>query len=169
MRMPIEKQIKYFIEHHGVLHENWDLNLRGGVQSGSCYRELREQGLIDDKTITVTWNTDGANPHKKSKKAFWPFMAVINEAKYKLQRAFIILLSLYYGHKKPPMNSFMDWIMSEWARLERDGVLFKNVKYKVRVVIIATDTVARPLMRNTTQFNGEYGCDFCFHPGKNNN
>lgn len=54
MRMPIEKQIKYFIEHHGVLHENWDLNLRGGVQSGSCYRELREQGLIDDKTITVT-------------------------------------------------------------------------------------------------------------------
>jgi len=60
----------------------------------------------------------------------------------------------------------MDWIMIEWARLERDGVLFKNVKYKVRVLIIATDTVARPLMRNTTQFNGEFGCDFCLHPDK---
>lgn len=56
--------------------------------------------------------------------------------------------------------------MSEWARLEREGIFFKDVKYKVRVVIISTDTVARPLVRNTTQFNGEYGCDFCLHPGK---
>jgi hypothetical protein len=42
--MPIEKQIKYFIEHHGVLHEKWDPNWRGGVQSGSFYQELREKG-----------------------------------------------------------------------------------------------------------------------------
>ena len=96
-------------------------------------------------------------------------MAIINEAKYKHQRAFIILLSLDYSHKKPPMNSFMDWIMGEWAPLEHDGILFKNVKYKVRVVIKETDKVARPLMRNTTQFNGEYGCDFCLHPGKTMN
>lgn len=25
--------------------------------------------------------------------------------------------------------------------------------------------VARPLLRNTKQFNGKYGCDFCLHPG----
>lgn len=41
-----------------------------------------------------------------------------------------------------------------------------GIIYKVRVLIISTDTVARPLVRNSTQFNGEFGCDFCLHPGE---
>ena len=32
-------------------------------------------------------------------------------------------------------------------------------------MIISTDTVARPLVRNSSQFNGEFVCDFCLHPG----
>lgn len=37
--------------------------------------------------------------------------------------------------------------------------------YKVRVVIVTTDTMARPVVRNTTKFNGAFGCDFCLAEG----
>lgn len=46
------------------------------------------------------------------------------------------------------------------------GVVVDGVTYKVRALIISTDTVARPLVRNSTQFNVEFGCDFCLHPGE---
>lgn len=29
----------------------------------------------------------------------------------------------------------------------------------------SSDAVARPLLRNCKRFNGEYGCDWCLHPG----
>jgi hypothetical protein len=163
--MPIEKQLKYFIEHHGLKKEDWDPNFRGDIQSGGCYKKLCDLGKIDDLTITVTWNTDGAQAFNMSKNGFWPFMATINEAKYKLRRAYVVLLALWYGNKKPPIKAFLDWIIEEWTRLERDGIMINGTRYKVRVLIITTDTVARPVIRNTSQYNGEYGCDFCLHPG----
>ena len=163
--MPIEKQLAYFIEHHGIKPQEVDANLRGDIHTGGCYKKLREQGKIDDFTITVIWNTDGAQPYKMSKNGIWPFMATINEAPYKLRRVYVILLALWFGNKKPPMHAFLDWIIEEWKRLEKDGIQVKGVHYKVKVLVITTDTIARPVIRNTTQFNGEFGCDFCLHPG----
>ena len=165
LRMPIEKQLAYFIEHHGIKPQEVDANLRGDIHTGGCYKKLREQGKIDDFTITVIWNTDGAQPYKMSKNGIWPFMATINEAPYKLRRVYVILLALWFGNKKPPMHAFLDWIIEEWKRLEKDGIQVKGVHYKVKVLVITTDTIARPVIRNTTQFNGEFGCDFCLHPG----
>ncbi|KAI7814300.1 hypothetical protein IRJ41_012122 [Triplophysa rosa] len=36
---------------------------------------------------------------------------------------------------------------------------------KVHALICSSDSVARPQIRNTKQFNGIYGCDFCYHKG----
>ena len=58
------------------------------------------------------------------------------------------------------MHAFLDWIIEEWKRLEKDGIQVKGVHYKVKVLVITTDTIARLVIRNTTQFNGEFGCDF---------
>lgn len=61
LRLPIEKQLAFFIEHHG-LTSVWDVNqeVRNDLNSGSAYRELREKGLIDRNTVTLQINTDGA-------------------------------------------------------------------------------------------------------------
>jgi hypothetical protein len=57
--------------------------------------------FIDELTITVIWNTNGAQPYKMSKNGIWPFMATINEAPYKLRRDYVILLALWFGTKIP--------------------------------------------------------------------
>ena len=60
----------------------------------------------------------------------------------------------------------MDGSLETLKSLEKDGFLFKGQLYKVRVLIITVDTIARSDLNNTTRFNGEAGCDFCLHPGE---
>ncbi len=65
LTLPIEKQLIYFVEHHGLNMERVsDPAYRGDVHSGASYRKLLESGLIDDDTITLQLNTDGAECHK---------------------------------------------------------------------------------------------------------
>lgn len=37
---------------------------------------------------------------------------------------------------------------------------------KVVAAVIMCDSVARPILQNMTQFNGQYGCSLCLHPGE---
>ena len=93
-------------------------------------------------------------------------MGIINEASYKLRRSYVILMAIWYGNKKPPMGPFMEETISELNRLQRNGFTALGKTYKVRVLIITTDSVARPLVCGTTQFNGAFGCSFCLAEGK---
>ena len=64
--LPIGKQVKYFIEHHGLKDhiEEADPNFRGDVNTGNVYRKLREDNQIDENTITLQVNLDGASCYK---------------------------------------------------------------------------------------------------------
>ena len=168
LQLPIEQQLLYFMEHHGLpeLLQQVDPNIRSDVNSGTMYRKLVESGVINSFIITLQVNADGASCYRKSKYSFWPLMALINDVPYKLRRSYIILLALWFGNKKPPRDAFLGESITELRRLENDGFLFKGILYKIRVLVVTTDTVARPLLLNTSQFNGECGCNFCLHPGE---
>nr|CAH0104295.1 unnamed protein product [Daphnia galeata] len=58
IEMPIEKQLKYFLEHHG---------------------------LPSDTNNQQEINADGAKYFKTSKYSFSPLMAIVNEASYKIR------------------------------------------------------------------------------------
>jgi len=58
------------------------------------------------------------------------------------------------------MKPFVD----ELQRLESSGMHYTNpndesVYSKVFALCCSTDSCARPVIRNTTQFNGRFGCD----------
>jgi hypothetical protein len=166
IQMPIELQLNYFLEQHGLPERpEPNLNSRSDIDSGSCYQNLREEGKINSQTITLQLNADGAKVFKSSKFDVWPLMAIINELPYRLRRSYVILLALWYGDKKPPANAFLDWAMDQLKNLMTNGIVVKGIQYKVRVVVTTTDTMARPLLLCTTQFNGEFGCSICLHPG----
>lgn len=170
LHLPIADQIKNYITtyHNSTVRtanlENPDF--RGDIHSGDNYRRLMYAGLIDDTTITLQINTDGAQTFKSSKYGIWPLIGIINEASYSVRRSSIIFLSLWYGNKKQPRKAFLDRGIQEWNSLQLNGVIVNDIVHRVRVLIITTDSVARPLVRNSTQFNGEFGCDFCLHPGE---
>lgn len=45
------------------------------------------------------------------------------------------------------------------------GIDCNGETYFIKPVIVTVDSVTRPVLRNTLQFNGKYKCDFCLHPG----
>jgi hypothetical protein len=81
------------------------------------------------------------------------------------RRSNIILLALWWGIKKPSRSVFVDPCVSELKKLSSTGIQYDGVTYKIRPVIVTVETIARPVLRNTMQFNGKFGCDFCLHPG----
>lgn len=70
---------------------------------------------------------------------------------------------------KPKWAVFLKQAIAEISILGSDGfrLLIDNVEYtiKVRVLCSVFDLVARVSIWNVVQFNGEYGCTDCMHPG----
>lgn len=174
LTLPIEQQLQYYLENGGM-HEGsgraYDENMRGDIQSGSRYRDsIKSPNPAGEPhsvtTISVQLNVDGAQCFKTSKFGFWPFMAVINEAPYRSRRSNMILLSLWFGNKKPPAQPFLGAGIKELQRLGTEGMMFSDRKFIVKPTVLTTDTMARPVFLNCIQFNGKFGCNFCLHPGE---
>jgi len=66
-------------------------------------------------------------------------MAIINEAQYKIRRGFVILMSLWYGNKKPPAEAIMDHPLKELQRLQEDGIIVNGRKYRFVGLIVCYD------------------------------
>lgn len=168
--LPIDEQITFYLRYHGIQRKHSSASpdndeTKGDVFTGDRYKQYVMDGLIDDHTVTLQINTDGAQKFKSSKYSFWPFMGIINETSYKTRRSNIILLALWYGNKKPTRSVFVYPCVSELNKLSSTGIQYDGVTYKIRPVVVTVDTIARPVLRNTMQFNGKFGCDFCLHPG----
>lgn len=71
--------------------------------------------------------------------------------------------------QKPPRTSFLDFALKELKSFESNPIEFNGIKYIFRPLIVSVDTIARPIVRNSIKFNGEFGCDWCLHPGKTAN
>ncbi len=56
-------------------------------------------------------------------------------------------------------------------QLAAEGMTWKDgnsgwvKRTRVVTTVCIADTVCRPMIRNCTQFNGHFGCDWCYHPG----
>ena len=168
LMLPVEDQLKFFLKNHQPKRSSFDNDNGkiGDVTTGQSYKKLMNKlGEDAHSTLTLQLNVDGAQMFQSSKWNFWPFMAIINEAAYKVRRSNVVLVGLWHGDRKPPMNAFVRPCVESLAKLKEPGLEFNGTTVKILPTILTTDMMARPVFRNTTQFNGSYGCDFCLHPG----
>lgn len=63
---------------------------------------------------------------------------------------------------KPFIDECRDLAQNPFQWMDSNGTLHSS---KVFSLVCSSDAQARPLLRNCKQFNGEYGCDWCLHPG----
>lgn len=165
--LDVKHQLKYFLEHYGMKRTSHDANQVGDVTSGQCYKDcMNDLGEAAGRTMTLLANFDGAEMYSSSKWNFWPFMILINEVPYHIRRENVILVGIHHCEGKPGEESFVAPCVERLRKLEEEGIDFNGIHYNVRLLIVSADTIARPVVRNTTQFNGKFGCDFCLHPGR---
>jgi len=82
----------------------------------------------------------------------------------------MMLAALWTGRSKPEMETLFTPIVEELQTLHDNGFQWVRngqiVIAKVIVLLFSVDSVARSPLQNIKQFNGEYGCAFCLHPGR---
>lgn len=70
-----------------------------------------------------------------------------------------ILTGLWYG--KDPEFNMLD---NDKIHMQLGDTM---QEYTVRMLLLSTDSPARCKVLEMTQFNGYFGCTYCYHPGVN--
>ncbi|KAK0141862.1 hypothetical protein N1851_020460 [Merluccius polli] len=164
-------QIVDIVEKSGMhLNERQSIPGISDIQCGAEYEKLKQSGQIGADDISLMWNCDGIPVFNSNNFQIWPIQCQIIELSPKDRQANICIPCLWFGKSKPNMITFLTAFVAEFKELEQTGIKWmdsENVEHtsKVNLLLCSSDSVARPLLRNTKQFNGKYGCDFCLHTG----
>lgn len=170
MVLPVEQQIKETvlkykdeIEKYKTLVDNQHISdiSRGNVLKAITAKE-------DGNFITLSVNTDGAAAYRWTiNKPCYPIFLVVNNLPPRLRfnKNNIILAGIWLSKGEPNMPLFFRKFCAEVKHL-RKGITIGPDVYKVVVLQTCLDTVARPKLQNSTQFNGRFGCSLCLHEGK---
>ncbi|XP_026104657.1 uncharacterized protein LOC113076212 [Carassius auratus] len=175
--LPLEAQLRNIIEQHKfsqlTVNNKDDVNSHlVDVCDGVLYKKTLKTftTLNDCPNFSITFSCDGVPLFKSSSQSIWPLLCTLNELPPDLRSDHIMLTALWFGAKKPPMNIYLDPFVNECIGLHgrgfdwvtSDGV---HGTSKVYALILVSDSVARPLLQNFKQFNGEFGCSFCLQKG----
>lgn len=175
--LPLEAQLQNIIEQHKFsrLSINNKDDVNGhlvDVCDGVLYKKTLKifTTLNDCPNFSITLSCDGVPLFKSSSQSIWSLLCTLNELPPDLRSDHIMLTALWFGAKKPPMNIYLDPFVNECTDLHERGfdwVTSDGVHgtSKVYALILVSDSVARPLLQNFKQFNGEFGCSFCLQKG----
>jgi len=140
------------------------------IQCGEEYQKIKQSGQMGPDDISILWNCDGIPVFKSNNEQIWPIQCQIIELSPSDRERNICVPCLWVGNSKPNMMTFLTAFVSQLKELQQIGIIWRdseNIEHtsKVHSLICSSDSIARPLLRNTKQFNGKYGCDFCLHYG----
>ncbi len=134
---------------------------------GTIYSNLNlnEKDYI---TISLNINTDGAPLIKCLSYAMWPVIATVVELKQSVREKFdnIIFLGMWLHNSKPNYNIFFAKAFEQIKSLLNKINIIGNKRVRIRGQSGLLDLPAKASVCNVKQFNGEYGCVVCFHPGQ---
>lgn len=121
-----------------------------------------------DNDFTLVLNTDGVPLYKSSKRSLWPVLGTICFGNLHQQKLNVIMLGLWVGVEKPDFEHFLWKIINQINDISERGVIYRKldglvVKSRLFLSHIMCDSIARPLVQGTSQFNAIYGCNFCYH------
>ncbi|XP_049519347.1 uncharacterized protein LOC119444500 [Dermacentor silvarum] len=137
------------------------------ITDGIHYKEMRQR--IDGTDLTLTINSDGSPVFNSSNYSIWPVQLALNELPPRLRWNNIMTPVLWYGKEHPDMTLVLQAFVRQLQELNKTGLTwtFANaiVKSKVFCICCCADTPARAAMQHRVQFNGYYGCSWCYHPG----
>ncbi|CAL1672806.1 unnamed protein product [Lasius platythorax] len=123
--------------------------------------------------LTFNFNTDGFPVFKSSKNSIWPVLLIINEIPPKYRFQTLILAALWMSKCEPKanfMNLYLQIFIKQIEKLMNNGITIlnsnnENITFVLRPLCASVDSVARPIMQNRYQFNGYFGCSWCYANG----
>lgn len=124
-------------------------------------------------SIQYIISTDGAPLPSGTKKGFWPLQIVLVDLDKKLRYKTVLLAWIMVNDHEPKpelMNLFIDMFNEQAKLLHTEGFSFVTCvngiseEYHCRLihVCIVADSKAKPVLQFRFQYNGYYGCSYCY-------
>lgn len=148
-----------------ILQDVWD---------GAVLRPLTaaDRFFSNPHHMALSLSTDGVALYKSSTVSFWPvYLVVLNlPAHIRMNANNIILCGVWVGPSKPVMSILLNPIAEFLERLSSVGMAINTidgmVTIRAKLVLGIFDLPAKAAVLCTKQYNGEFGCSVCLHPGK---
>lgn len=124
------------------------------------------------KILSLAVNTDGASVHKSNTKSLWAIQCCQNylspNVRYIPKN--ILVVALYYGTKKPNMQTFFLPLLQELKLIEQCGGFCiekndKKVRFLPFILQCCCDLPAKAEVQGMLNFNAYQSCGYCLHPG----
>lgn len=175
IELPLREQIENkLMENPDILNYNTGSSNTTDITDifdGALYKSLRAK-VGNVPLITLTLNTDGVRVFKSKRKAsLWPIQMYINEVppNKRLKAENIILNGIWFG-TDPVFEIYLKPLVEELKTLDENKILAQkpevgNVAVTVRLLFTSADAPARCKLLKLKQYNGEFGCTYCIHPG----
>jgi len=120
----------------------------------------------DETLISVNINTDGAPCIKSRSFSLWPMLSSVVELNPSCRDKFEnIIIHGIWLYKSKPDKKFYEKSLEQLYKLKDSNFNLANQKIKLRSQSGLLDLPAKASLTNVKQFNGEFGCISCFHPG----
>ncbi|XP_058461975.1 uncharacterized protein LOC131436976 [Malaya genurostris] len=168
--IPIEPQLREMvlkysleIEQHSMEIENKNIC---DINRGRVARRLMKEH--PEKHLTLSSNTDGAASRKSTtKKTLYPVFVTLNNLPpvLRFNKHNLLIAALWLSKEEPNLNLLYKYFCIE-LRILKKGISIGNQNYTVSLLQNCVDSVARCKVLCMKQYNGDYGCTMCLHPGK---
>ena len=152
-------------------------------ENGDCLRDVQDgrvyqKFLLDDprarrrSVFSIVMSSDGAPLIKSKSFSIWPLMSFLVELppqkRYKFDS--IMLTGLWYGKCKPNVPLFLKSFVHELSDLA-NGTEFEDdtgqsIPSVCRIQSVVPDLPAKAMLFKLKQYNGQFGCSTCKHPGR---
>ena len=158
--------------YNSVMNGTRTGNVIRDIYDGKLYRRFVKSldSSVQKNYVSVTFNTDGAPIFESSSYSIWPIYIMLNELPISIRTNQLIVVGLWFGKNKPNVNIFLKPFVEDMNKLSDEGIKCKingeEESIKVFCIVCCVDSVARAPMQGLMQFNGEYGCNWCLHPGQ---
>ena len=144
------------------------------IQDGRVYQKfiLEDPRARGRRIFSIVASSDGAPLIKSKSFSIWPLMCFLVELppqeRYKFEN--VMLTGLWYGKGKPNVPLFLKRFVDELSDLA-NGVEFTDdtgqpILSVCRIQSVVPDLPAKSMLFNLKQYNGQFGCSTCKHPGR---
>lgn len=169
---PLKIQLIALINSEHYLHFRKESDTESDIINGTLYRKLKSKNIIRKNDISIQWNTDGVQLFNSSSRSMWPILVTVNELPYRLRKHNMMVTGLWFDSVKPVMNTFLKPFVEELIDLHENGfqsttfIHNKPIQIHVHILVAPVDSIARSMIQCIKQFNGKYGCSYCYHKGE---
>ena len=158
LRYPLSGEL-----YDGAIHDIW---------SAVILRPLTSKGqFLYTEHLALSINTDGVPLFKSSSTSFSPVYLIVHNLPPSIRRneENIVLCAVWCGPSKPEMSLLLELLTKMLEELRTVGIQMTTPGTKVvrgKLMFNVFDMPAKAATLTMKQFNGEYGCPTCLHPGK---